>query len=98
LFILAHYLEQNLHSGLVPENQFGVSRGQYWWTGSTPALFQGAFRMHGTEKEIISKNFQFGTKDSHVRFIIYYLVRIVHFMGRILVLEKVFEMILVIKL
>ena len=52
--------------------------------------------MHGTEKEIISKNFQFGTKDSHVRFIIYYLVRIVHFMGRILVLEKVFEMIFVI--
>jgi len=29
LFNLYHYLEQNLHFGLVPENQFWVSRGRY---------------------------------------------------------------------
>jgi len=28
-FNLYHYLEQNLHFGLVPENQFWVSRGRY---------------------------------------------------------------------
>jgi len=38
------YLEQSLHFGLVPENQFWVSRGRFSWTGSTPALFQDAFR------------------------------------------------------
>ena len=44
LFNLYHYLEQNLHFGLVPEIQFWVSRGRYKWTGSTPALFKEAFR------------------------------------------------------
>jgi len=44
LFNLYHYLEQNLQFGLVPENQFRVSRGRYSWTGSTPALFQEPFR------------------------------------------------------
>jgi len=44
LFNLYHYLEQNLHFGLVPEHQFWVSRGRYYWTGSTPALFQEAVR------------------------------------------------------
>jgi len=29
LFNLYHYLEQNLHSGLVLETQFWVSRGRY---------------------------------------------------------------------
>jgi len=29
LFNLYHYLEQNLNFGLVPENQFWVSRGRY---------------------------------------------------------------------
>ena len=29
LFNLYHYLEQNLHFGLVPENQFRVSPGRY---------------------------------------------------------------------
>ena len=44
LFNLYNYLEQNLHFGLVLENQFWVSRGRYEWTGSTPALFQEAVR------------------------------------------------------
>ena len=38
LFILYHYLEQNLHFGLVPETQFGVSRGRYQRTGSSTDL------------------------------------------------------------
>jgi len=42
-FFLYHLLRTERHNVLVPENQFWVSRGRYYWTGSTPALFQEAF-------------------------------------------------------